>query len=116
MHLGEDRRFKIFFLDDMGVEQNRIVTYTTTKMHGCYRKYFNRIDLHNRDRQENLYFTEVLRTNDWSKRVIWELWGCTLVNVRFTSQFFYREHYGNMSIQAFKDGMAMSLIYVQPVA
>jgi hypothetical protein len=111
MHMGDDRRFKIFFLDDNGTEQTSIVTYTTTEMHGAYRKYFNRIDLHNRDRQENFYFAEVLITNDWSKRVIWELWGCTLVNVHFTLQYFYGAHYRNMCVQQFKDAMAMGLMY-----
>ena len=111
MEAGEDSVYTIYSIGDDGNEETYTATYSTTKMHGMYRKYFNRIDLHNRDRQENFYFAQVLSTKSWRKRVIWELWGATMVNVHFTVQYFYQAHYGTMRPQQFKDSLALQLLY-----
>ena len=107
---GEPRYLAYYETDAAGIETKHTATYSTTKVHGLYREYFNRIDVHNRVRQSMLYFGDVWDTKFWSHRVIGELWGMILTNVFFTAKYMYTDVYPELSPQEFKDRIAFALI------
>lgn len=107
---GNPRYLTYYEKDAEGIETKQTATYSTTKVHGLYREYFNRIDHHNKLRQQFLSFANIWDTKFWSHRVIGELWGTILTNVFFTAKNMYPDVYSDLVPQMFKDKIAFALI------
>ena len=106
---GPDRRFKVFYVDDNGVEQAQWNEYDTTQMHYLYRTHFNRIDLHNRVRQEFIHFADVWQTHEWTNRVMGEVWGIITTNTFFICKFHF-EVYKDITPLRFTHQLANQLM------
>ena len=110
MGAGEPRHLTLYKMDENGGESKEMIEFPTTKVHGIYRACFNKIDLHNRVRQEFLHFADIWGTHSWSNRVLGELWGLILTNTYFTCQSFYPETFKGLHPQQFKEQIAWQMI------
>lgn len=110
MHPGEDRHFKVTYVNEQGEQEETTNTYPTTKVHHFYRKFFNRVDLHNKVRQEFMHFAECWLTNSWANRVIGEVMGVSATNTFLVAKFHFKDEFEAMGPEEFKHMLAYDML------
>lgn len=110
MHAGDERRFKVTYVDTNGDQQQTVNTYPTTVVHQFYRTFFNRVDLNNRVRQEFMHFAEAWLTNSWANRVIGEVMGVSATNTFLVAKFHFKDEFSHVPPEQFKHMLAWDML------